>query len=216
MSSGFTRLLGSCLAAGLLGATGAAQAAFVQGNWDPAYGAPFSQLGWEGDARIFVPDECLANDGQVLNDYIECGPGMSVVNAQVRFYNLSTSNIVEQLDFTGSVQVGSIFVDDGKVVAFSLFSMGRVGSTSAEARPDGSPNNAFFALELEYSLNVLNEPVTPSPVVAGLAWYANGFTEDLGGANSTPAVVTVRQVPVPGTLALALASLALLGGLRRR
>ena len=216
MSSGFKRLLGSCLAAGLLGATGAAQAAFVQGNWDPAYGAPFSQLGWEGNARIFVPDECLANDGQVQNDYIECGPGMSVVDAQVRFYNLSTSNIVEQLDFTGSVQVGSIFVDDGKVVAFSLFGLSRVASTSAEARPDGSPDNAYFLLDLEYTLDLLNAPLTPGPVVASLLWFEDGGIEELGGVNSTPAIVTVTQVPVPGTLTLALASLALLGGLRRR
>jgi hypothetical protein len=203
-----------------------AHAAFVQGDWDPPYGAPFSNLGWEGSALIHVPNECVVGNGLVHNDEEFCPSGISVVNAEVRFYNLADSEeIVETLDFTSIAYVTDVFFEDGVATAFSLFSLGRVGSVSPEARPDGSPYNAYFSLAISYPFIPGDEMMALSSasvgeVTADLLWYENQYTEDLGGVNGPVARVTVRQlptpVPVPGTLALALGSLALLGALRRR
>ena len=42
-------------AAATLGGTGSAQAAIYTGNWDPAFGSFFPDLGWKATATFDVP-----------------------------------------------------------------------------------------------------------------------------------------------------------------
>ena len=79
-------LLGAATA---LGTAGSARAAIYNGNWDPAYGGIFPQLGWEASALFDVPNACLAI-GNGTNIPIS-GPcaGFDVLSAQVSFYNVA-------------------------------------------------------------------------------------------------------------------------------
>jgi hypothetical protein len=66
---------------------GSAHAAVYTGNWDPAYGVPFPNLGWRGEANFAVPDGC--GTPAVLSVF-DC-PGMAVLDAKVVFYDTSVS-----------------------------------------------------------------------------------------------------------------------------
>lgn len=193
-----------------------AQAALVQGDWDPAYGEPFPNLGWRGTATIEVPVACLSLSGLVVNDGSLC-PLMTPVSALVEFYDLADEvPTVETLDFGGKVAVDRIFVSAGQVTAFGLDSTGTVLSTSPLGVTSTSPGTqALFALEIEISdAGRMTEAI--------LYWSVNA--SGLGGRNDPdrPAIVAVTQtdtpavVPLPATLSLALAGLALLGATRRR
>lgn len=216
MPSPFSTLQRAALAlAGAAALAGPAQAALVQGDWDPPYGVPFPELGWRGTATIFVPPACLALSGTVLNTGTLC-PLMTVVNADVEFYDVDVpATTVETLDFDSLVSVDRIFVNDGVVEAFALDSTGRVLSTSPLGVTVPGGEQAFFSLEIDFVLS--------GGIEAVLRW-GGSETGPLGGRNDPgfPAFVDVRQlatpgaVPVPATLGLALAGLALLGALRRR
>jgi hypothetical protein len=189
-----------------------AQAALVQGDWDPPFGAPFPQLSWGGTVTINVPTACLALSGTVLNSGTAC-PLMTVVNAEVGFYDLAAPTVlVETLDFDSLVAVDRIFVNAGQVEAFALDSTGLVSSTSYLGITVPGGEQAWFGLEIDF--------VVGEDTIAVLNWF-----EDIGNPNggrndpAFPAVVeisTPTAVPVPATLALAMAGLALMGGLRRR
>lgn len=194
---------------------GPAQAALVQGDWDPNFGAPFPALGWRGTTTIDVPLACLALSGTVVNDGVSC-PLMTMVGALVEFYDIgSPVPTVETLDFGGAVIVDRIFVTGGFVTAFALDSTGLVLSTSSLGVTVPGGEQAYFGLEIDFSDGITE---------AVLNWY-----EDIGnpaGGRSDPdfpAIVRIRQfdgpptpAPVPATLALALAGLVLLGSTRRR
>ncbi len=201
--------------AGAAALAGPAQAALVQGDWDPPYGLPFPELGWRGTATIDVPTACLALSGTVLNSGSLC-PLITVVNAEVGFYDVDVPAMtVETLDFDSLVSVDRIFINDGVVEAFALTSTGRVLSTSPLGVTVPGGEQAFFALEIDFVIGAETEAV--------LRWGGN-LRGPLGGRNDPdfPAIVDIRQlgappaVPVPATLGLALAGLALLGALRRR
>lgn len=191
-----------------------AQATLVQGDWDPAYGAPFTNLGWRGTSTIFVPATCLAESGLIANDGVACGLA-TVVSATVEFYALSdTAPIpatVETLNFTGATEVENLFITAGVVTAFGLNPLSRVASTSVLADIPGTPGNAFFELDLTVLVDggLLGTR-------ADLPWYRFSTDSDEGGTNATPASVAFRTVPLPGTLALALAGLFAAVALRRR
>lgn len=186
-----------------------AQATLVQGDWDPAYGAPFASLGWRGTSTINVPTTCLGLSGLVLNNGVSCALA-TVINADVEFYDVANPvPTVETLDFLGSVDVESFFVSGGVVTAFALDSTARVASTSSLAVIPAFGTNAFFELNLDIFIDptsiVALDPVT----IASLPWYQFAETGDAGGSNEGVVRVDVRTVPVPGSLALA--GLALLG-----
>lgn len=189
-----------------------AQAALVQGDWDPPFGAPFPQLSWGGTVTINVPPACLALSGTVLNSGTAC-PLMTVVNAEVGFYDLAAPTVlVETLDFDSLVAVDRIFVNAGQVEAFALDATGRVASTSYLGVTVPGGDQAWFSLEIDF--------VVGEDTVAVLNWFER-FGNPSGGRNDPafPAIVeisTPTAVPVPATLALALAGLALLGGVRHR
>ncbi len=191
-----------------------AQAALVQGDWDPPYGAPFSDLGWRGSATIHVPTSCLAFSGTVLNDTESCDEA-TVVSAIVELYNVASPEVTaETLIFTGATAVDSFFVQDGEVTAFSLFSTSRVQSNSPLAMIPAFGTQALF--ELDISFTVVEEyPDVSVSTQARLPWYR--FSGDsFEGGDSSIASVTVRTVAAPGSLGLAAAALLGAFALRRR
>lgn len=202
--------------AGAAALAGPAQAAFVQGDWDPPFGPPFPDLGWRGTTTIDVPTACLALSGTIVNDGSLC-PLMTVVNAEVQFYDVNTPvPTVETLDFDALVAVDRIFVSAGVVEAFALDSLGLVLSTSPLAFTTVPPGGqAFFGLDVDFVVGGGTEAV--------LTWYIGNIDPATGRSSPDfPAFLRITQttdpspVPVPATLALALAGLALLGGTRRR
>ena len=81
-------------AAAALGSAGSAQAALFTGDWDPAYGGIFPELGWEASALFDVPDSCLAIG--TGNNIPISGPcaGFKVLSADVSFYNIANPGTI--------------------------------------------------------------------------------------------------------------------------
>ena len=194
-------------------AMGSAHATYVVGSWDPAYGAPFANLGWRGTSTSDIPADCLAlgNVGTVLNNGAACSL-MSVVSAQVEFYDLTDINqtTVDTLDFSAAVAVSSIFLDTvtGALGGLGLMTLAPVLSTTSLAVTGGL--QAYYSLELV--------TLSSGTTRARLYWTTDPHREKVMGMNDErlyPASVNLRVVPEPGSLALALAALAALGGLSR-
>src|SRR5512134_1643547 len=76
-----------------------AHAVIYTGDWDPAFGSAFPDLGWRGDATFFIPDACVGLSGWVFN-FGQCS-GMKILEAEVEFYSLSdpTEATLETLVF---------------------------------------------------------------------------------------------------------------------
>ena len=103
-------------AAATLGSVGSAHAAVYSGNWDPAYGPAFPQLGWHASGLFNVPDACLALG--TANDHLIDGAcaGFKILSAEVEFYNVGApSTILETFALDPSVPVASIDIAGGKL-----------------------------------------------------------------------------------------------------
>src|SRR5512137_2990796 len=89
----------------VLACAGQAQAASIIGKWDPAFGNPFPDLGWQGDVTFIVPDACLLLSGSV-NNQNKCSDGqMALLFGNVGFYDLTPppSGILATLSFDASL-----------------------------------------------------------------------------------------------------------------
>lgn len=192
---------------------GPAHATYVVGDWDPPYGLPFTNLGWRGTSTSNIPAACLAlgNVGTVVNNGVAC-PLMSVVSAQVEFFDLSDINqtTVDTLDFSLAVAVQSIFLDTvtGALGGLDLVSLAPVLSTTPLAITGSL--QAYFSLE--------QVTLFSGTTRARLYWSTNPGGVGVMGVNDEelfPAEVDVHVVPEPASLALALAALAALAAVRR-
>jgi PEP-CTERM motif len=210
----FRRGLATAVAAFTLGAAGPASATFVVGQWDPAYGAQFPNLGWRGTTTVFVDTSCLSlgpGYGFVANS-VSCP--MSLVSATVEFYALSNPvPTVETLTFTGLMTVSGIQLDtltgalDGVILSLSA----PVLSTSPLAQVGSQ--QASFRLEQVYS-------PSDDRTFAQLYWSVMNQCEPVVGGVNGPEQAAVRfslrTVPEPGSLLLSGAALVLAGFVRRR
>jgi hypothetical protein len=181
-----------------------AQAVVFSGDWDPAFGSAFPDLGWRGEAKFFVPDACLALSGWVSNFNSCSSKEMKILSAEVEFYSLSeptNTGMQETLSFDiPSDAVLSVNLDGGQLLGvlggFPYFRP----STLTLA---GAPYTEFL-LFFVADVPVLKFHTDP-PGPHNSTWGFSDFTSE-----DRP-TVTFRVVPEPGALALFGLGLGLIG-----
>jgi len=204
------RVVRRCAAAFALlaGALSPAQAAIYAGAWDPSFGDAFPDLGWRGEARFYVPDACLAQDGWVLNSDACSAGQMSLLGAEVVFYSLSDPTnpaLQETLLFdVASDAVVSMELDGGMLTAvLGSFVYSRPSTLPLAGAPDTD-----FVLFFEEHLARMSYVIFPPgiPPTSGVS--------DADPPDGAP-FLTFRRVPEPGT-GLALVGILALIALRSR
>lgn len=200
-------------------ACGPAQAIYVVGKWDPAYGPPFTNLGWRGEVRIDIPAACLAQPGPAGYPVAGLCAPVTVVDATVEFYDTTdlSQTTIETLDFAASLVVTDIGLAAPGV---PLGIIATSGPVSADETPLAQFEGVFAAFELALDFTLLDGPS------ASLSWSvdpaicdANPYLEpdDCSGVNSEAPVVSFSVVAEPGSLVLAGVAIGglLLAGRRR-
>lgn len=110
------RLCGLLLTLGL--AAGSAQAAVYTAVWDPAFGAPFANLGWRGNAAFFVPTSCEPAGTADISNAGACGNGAIVTHADVELYDVNAAGqpTLATLDFNASsLVIGTLRYVNGEL-----------------------------------------------------------------------------------------------------
>jgi hypothetical protein len=210
-----------------------AQAAVVVASFDPAFGAAIPNLGFRGTAQISVADSCFSLSGLVLNSDTCSGNSMSVLFADVEFYNINSMAVVGSATWAGNLfDVQAVFMQDGDLTGLdttislpeSVTLLEGLGAT--EVNFSGYLSVQFYSGELTTGggSGVL-APGTSDATVAGrggvLMYRCDTPTGAAGAAAanecvspqaSNPALVSYTTVPEPATpalVALALAAAAL-------
>jgi hypothetical protein len=196
--------------AATFGAAGTAQAAIYTGNWDPAYGGNFPDLGWSASATFDVPDACLAlGDGTSLPVSGDCA-GFSVLSAEVSFYNIHT-NAFEgtfELTFDDNV-IRGIYLTDGELTGVDSNFFDYFVPTSSIA----GGGEYSFSLVL-YGGNLAQLIYANPPALAPVCPFLTGAN---CGISQFPAVGTfTTAIPEPETYVLMLAGLGAVGFAARR
>lgn len=218
------------IAAGVsLAGVGAAQAALWTGAWDPRYGAPFDGsvepfdpdpdvLGWRGIATFDIPEACISGGTAVST----C-PGMSLVSAQVTFYDFQTDATVETFNYAPNDLSGFTANFDAG---------GQLTSLDSKFFAPRSPTSSFSVINLyTFSLQFVEDgvrmyhtkdyelwgiPIGPySPKECDKNWWLRvsqpwvcGYSGTYSdGTQAPPAVlVSFSKVPEPGSIALLFAA----------
>lgn len=110
------RLCGLLLTLGLV--AGSAQAAVYTAVWDPPFGAPFTNLGWRGNAAFFVPGNCEPAGTADVSNAGACGGGAIVTYADVEFYDVNAAGqpTLATLDFNeSSLVIGTLSYVNGEL-----------------------------------------------------------------------------------------------------
>jgi hypothetical protein len=198
-------------AAAALGTAGSARAALYTGNWDPAYGGIFPDLGWEASALFDVPDTCLAmGSGSNIPISGACG-GFDVLSAEVSFYNVADpGTILHSYALDPNVIVTGIDISGGKLTGvdtgfFAFF---------VPELPIAGGGDFSFSLILfggNKAQLVYADPPETSPACA--TFPVEGAR---CGSSANAATGVFAPVPEPETFALMLAGLGALGLATRR
>lgn len=210
--------------------SGQAHAVQFVGEWDPAFGSPFPNLGWRGEATFEIPAACLSLNGNVWNNDPCSANGMKILSAEVEFYDLDTPSVpAETLLFDiPSTSVLSMTVSGGlltgvnglfpyfvssslNIAGNSDFQLSFVDLTPGLANLLGQPEDPFALLA--YILPSCNHGFTVC-MIFGKAGFSEVQAGGSGGGGNT--FMTFRAVPEPGSLALMLPALGLLALVRRR
>lgn len=198
---------------------GVAQAAVYQGDWDPAFGSEFPDLGWRGTATFFVPDACLAANGTVWNFDACSNWGMKLLSAEVEFYSLSQPGnpTLETLFFNEpSSLVASMSIENGMLTGV----VGTFGYLVPSTLPlAGGPNTSFvLGFDDNIALLAFKEWGPCAYRFLGERCLVDWGISDRQNADGSPLISfrTVSAIPEPGTSALMLLSLGLLAVVTRR
>lgn len=218
-------------AAALLGAASPAQAIVYVGNFDPAFGAPFTDLGWRGTAEFVIPDACAGKTGKFQNLSFDdaCGRlGFYMPNARVEFYSLADPlKTLETLDFGLLAFVNSItlITPTGAASPTKLtgvttaYSIGRPGtSTPAKIFTPGNLVGKTFNFYLKFDGGVASMAYSDneSPIFCTYSPKNCKFSSTNEKDVAKVSFTQVGLVPEPGTFALVLAALGALGLCSRR
>lgn len=221
------RVAGRSLAlAGLgLAALGPAQADYVSGTWDPPFGAPFAtNLGWRGSILASIPSDCSELPVGIRPIALpNCSTPWTTVNAQVEFYDTTAPAVtLETLNFTSTVSIDEINVGLDISLQAVINGLGSADPSTAAVVTSGAALNSFgVASGTSWALAF---DIVAGQTVASLYWTSdtqqcfNGpFCFEGRNSLNSPANVTVKELPEPAPLALALLGLgAMLRRARRR
>jgi hypothetical protein len=213
-------VVGALLAiAATLGA-GTAQAAVYRGSWDPTYGPAFPDLGWKATATFDVPATCL---GQADGSYGPTGAcaGFSVLSAEVDFYNSTvdanpdTSPVLESFFLNTNVIINGIDITGGKLTGLEtgFFDSFIPSGGSLSIAGNGLYSFSLVLFDGNKAQLIYARPTTASPTCANPFTPVGGAT---CGVSATAATGVFAPVPEPGTYALVLAGLGVLGFTVRR
>ncbi len=132
---------------------GSAQAAVYTGVWDPAYGAPFTNLGWRGSAHYAVPNACEPAGTADINNLASCGGAAVVTSAEVEFYDVTAGGqpTLATLVFDPlSMFVGTLRYLDGELAQLTTSASNAVNPTANLSAFGVASTAGFF---LQFSLD---------------------------------------------------------------
>lgn len=212
---------GLVAAAALFGAASPAQAVVYVGNFDPAFGAIFPNLGFRGTATFNLPAACDGLTGMFSNAAPGCGGGlMQITSASVDLYDIAAPTFVLQtmnfatpgtiLSVTLSTPLLAPTLLTGVTSGFSNSVLGTISQAQIAS------NNYNFYLGFSGNTATLGY----SAIGASLERCTGGPRQPnnslCGFSETSPEVKFTAAIPEPETYALMLAGLAGMAFVARR
>lgn len=221
-------LLGSILLGIGIAASVPSGAAVFRGIWDPSFGAPYPDLGWQGSADFFVPDACLLVETDTWFADGACGD-MSLLAATIQLYDVSVGNsvILDTVTFApppvAPDPVLGVFVQviggTATVTGVDTSIFGPQFGSAASAGYEGNLWLEFVSGQMpppDLFLASVASALDPVFLHACLPEDSEPALCSSPETTSTGADVTFQRIPEPGSIALVLAALTAAWLLRRR
>ena len=203
----------------LIGMSASVQATSFRRGWDPLFNTAFPDLGWRGEAVIFVSDSCVSAGTTVSFDTsgvnTSCGGSANLESYLLEFYDVN--NPLVNLFSASDSTPGSPLFPAVSAVSFGIGSIADGVSLHNEIQVTGSfsfdshPNTVFTAF-LDFDINATTGLDSTSLRLQEICEKCN---PDIFYSTVNPTVAW-SQVPVPAPLALVGIGLFALAMTRRR
>jgi len=203
-----------------LGFAGAAQAIVVyKGNFDPAYGSAFPQLGWRGEVFFnLASPSCLSLSTGWHGASGACA--MSVQSGTLEFYNVANPiPTVESFVLGTGASIYQVYINGGVLTGIESGFFAPIVPVTPGGQAIAGNGNTWFHLKFLYdNPHIANTPTVQLYSTLGLV--DPGCLKDsppcAGGKSDNQATLTLTLVPEPETYALMLAGLGVVGFMARR